>query len=264
MALRAAAAFSIAVVGGLAPAGGTKADAAQSARVVAHRAFYVVSLAGPSDVLQSARGLAAMELKQECDGWRYTQRYELESQPISGEPNHTAFTLEGRESLDGSTYSFRAMTDYGVSAPVALVGRAEVGSEGGEVRYTEPFPRTRALPTGTKFAVASVARVLSAARAGEDHVRTSWFVGATPEEPLLVSSLILPAAPGAGDAPLLAGRRWRFVSGFFRDLEDAAPLYEGEETLTEHGVMVEALYRYDGYSLKLTLQRLEPASPPDC
>ena len=38
----------------------------------------------------------------------------------------------------------------------------------------------------------------------------------------------------------------------------------GFETLTDAGVLAEAEYQYDGYALKLSLQRLEALPAPDC
>lgn len=253
-----------ALLAGLAVVAWAAADAA-AVEIVPHRAYYAVSLAEASDVMESARGLAAVELTRDCDGgWRYRQRYLLDSTPFDGEPDRTDFTLDGQESDDGATYAFRSSTAYGMSEAIEIVGRAESTSEGGEVRFSEPVPLTRELPASTKFAVASVKAMLAAAFEGKAQIRGFWFVGATPEEPLLFSSVILPAEPVADAPKLLSGKRWRFVSAFFQQGEDAAPMYEGEETIVENGVMAGAVYRYEGYALRMELQRAEPVLPPDC
>jgi len=230
-----------------------------------HRALYLIELTGARDVVEAARGLAATEVRLTCDGWRYSQRYELELTPPAGAPNRTVFRMEGSESLDGRSYGFDAKTDYGDGMPLRLAGRAELDAEGaGEARYTEPGPITQPLPKGTAFPVGSLKAQLAAAVAGAERTDTFWFVGASPDEPLRILSIILPVAEASDAEGLLSGRRWRFVSGFYGDPTDPIPLYEGEETVLENGVLSEALYRYDGYSLQMTLQRLEPLPLPDC
>lgn len=245
-------------------AAGFAADPQAAGPVQPHRALYEVSLAGSSAVVQNARGLAATEVQRTCEGWRYVQRYELEIQPVGGETGHTVFQMQGRESLDGRTYAFNSTTDYGEGDPVTLIGQAESGPDGGEVRYTEPAAYERPLPADVAFAIGSVARQIRAAQAGETQTRQNWFVGAVPDEPLLISSVILPAKPDPAADGLLAGDRWTFVSGFYADPAEPAPLYEGEETLVETGVLAGAVYRYDGYALRLKLQRVEPLPLPDC
>lgn len=229
-----------------------------------HRVLFLVELAEPSSVLEQARGLAALEVARECDGWRYKQRFELETRPVSGEPAKTAFNIDGKESLDGRDYTFRSTTDYGVGDPLLLVGRAEKTDAGGSVRYTEPFAVERPLPEGVGFAIGSVRAALKAAREGDGALKQPWFVGSSPDEPLLVNSVILPESPKEDAPALLRGQRWRFVSAFFADGEDGQPIYEGDEILLANGVLAGAVYRYDGYALRMTLQRVEPLPLPDC
>jgi len=240
------------------------AGAAPNVEIAPHRAVFLVSLAEPNSVLSSARGLAAIELGRTCDGWRYRQRYELETMPVNGESNRIAFTLDGRENLDRQTYAFRSSSDYGGGEPQQLIGRAELTTDGGVVRYTEPVATEKALPKGTGFVVGAMRIAIIAALEGKKSVSTPWFTGSTPEEPLLVSSIILPIDAKDTGQPLLRGKRWRFLSAFFTDPDQPTPAYEGEETLLENGVLAEATYRYDGYALKLELQRLEPLPLPDC
>ncbi len=240
------------------------AGAAVAVEIAPHRAIYTVALAGPSDVMESARGVAAVELSRECDGWRYRQRYKLETQPFSGEPSRMEFTVDGFESLDHRTYAFTSTSDYGSGEALRLVGRAESDAAGGEVRYTEPAPIERPLPPNTGFVVGSLVTALDAAKAGVTKLNAPWFVGATPDEPLIVSSIVSPGTAASDGEPLLAGPRWRFLSAFFTDADADTPAYEGEETLLENGVLADAIYRYDGYDLELKLQRVEPSPLPDC
>ncbi|MGZ0188159.1 MAG: EipB family protein [Alphaproteobacteria bacterium] len=240
------------------------AAAATKVEIAPHRAIFQVSLAEPSTVMAAARGLAAIELGRTCDGWRYRQRYELETIPVSGERSRMAFTVDGRESLDGLTYAFRSGSDYGDGDPLQLIGRAELSGTGGVVRYTEPVATEKKLPKGTGFVVGAMQVAIQAALDGKKNVSAPWFTGSTPEEPLIVSSLIVPLTAKVEGQPLLQGKRWRFLSAFFTDPDQSTPDYEGEETLLENGVLAEATYRYDGYALKLELQRLEPLPLPDC
>ena len=214
--------------------------------------------------MESVRGLAAIELRSACEGWRYRQRYELETVPFSGEVNRSIFSLAATESEDGRSYSFRSSTDYG-GGPIDIVGRADAGE--GEVKLTEPGTASIPLPKDVRFIVGWIQRAIEAAKAGEKSVRGPWFVGASPDEPLLVNSVILPgpdADLSMSASALRRPRGWRFLSGFFADPNDATPIYEAEETMLENGVLTEAVYHYDGYSLRLTAKRLERLPPPSC
>ena len=240
------------------------AVAADSASIASYRAIYGIRLAEPSELMAAAQGLAAVEARKTCDGWRYRQRYEIELTPTDGDPSRSTFVLEAQESFDGNRYAFESETDYGFGEALRMVGRAEAGPEGGEVRFTEPARGSLRLPKDAAFAVGSVARQLEAARAGRDSVKMHWFVGAAPDEPLLVSTLIFPAKPAPDASELLEGPRWRFISGFFARAQDATPLYEGEETVAASGVLVEAVYRYEGYALRLEPQVVERLPEPAC
>lgn len=236
-----------------------------ASEIAPHRALYEISLAGPSDVFSSARGLAATEIRKSCDGWRFSQRFELETVPVSGEPLRTVLTLEANESFDGKTYAFQSTNDFGIGEPVRLIGQARIGDAGdGSVSYTEPTRWDLSLPSDAVFAVSWIERSLEAAARGEGSVQAHWFVGASPDEPMLINSIILPTPPVEGAEGLLAGERWRFVSAFFSARSETTPEYEGEETVTTTGVLTEAIYRYEGYALRIELQRVEPLSPPDC
>lgn len=240
------------------------ASAADAQDVTPHRALYEISLAGPSDMFASARGLAATEVKRTCSGWRFSQRFELETVPVEGEPSRAVLLLDATEGAEGESYAFRSTNDYGGDGSFELVGNAKLGPDGGMVRYTEPAPVQMPLPPGTGFAISSVRQALQAARAGAKQHRGHWFVGSTPDEPMLVNSLIAPAETPTDAVGLWAGKRWRFLAAFFSTSDETVPLYEGGETLTEQGVLIDAVYEYDGYGLKLTLVRLEPSPPPEC
>lgn len=238
---------------------------ASAAEIAPHRALYEISLEGPSDIFSGARGLAATEIRKSCDGWRFSQRFELETTPVSGDAVRTILTLEATESFDGKTYAFHSTNDFGIGEPVRLIGQARIDdADGGSVTYTEPTHWDLSLPSDAVFAVSWIERSLEAAAAGADSVRAHWFVGASPDEPMLINSIILPTPPVQGAEGLLAGERWRFVSAFFSARSETTPEYEGEETVTATGVLTEATYRYDGYALRLELQRVEPLSEPDC
>lgn len=245
------------LIGGL-----TGAPTAQE--VQPHRALYEIALDGPSDLFASARGLAATEMRLTCNAWRFSQRFELETVPVSGEPSRAVLLLDATEGLDGESYAFRSSNDYGDGDPLELIGRAEMSDVGGLVAYTEPARVEGALPADTGFAVSAVRDALKAAMAGARQHRSHWFVGSTPDEPMLVNSIVVPTPPVPDAQPLLAGKRWRFLSAFFSRSDEATPLYEGEETMVSTGVLASATYRYEGYALRLTLQRLEALPAPAC
>ena len=105
--------ISAAALAGLAAFALAPSPAAAS-EIAPHRALYEISLAGASDVFDSARGLAATEIRKTCDGWRFSQRFELETTPVSGDPARTVLTLEATESFDGKSYAFLSTNDFGI------------------------------------------------------------------------------------------------------------------------------------------------------
>lgn len=247
---------------GAAPASASDPNGADV--VKPHRALYEIALVGASDLFESARGLAATEIRRTCDGWRFSQRFELETTQVAGETSRAVLLIDATEAADGGRYAFHSSNDYGDGAPFVLVGQAVLDKDGGTARYTEPAPVEMALPADTGFAISSVRQAIRAAMDGAKQHRAHWFAGSTPDEPILVNSIIAPAEAPADADGLLSGERWRFLSAFFSRTNDGAPLYEGEETLIETGVLADAVYRYDGYTLHLRLARVEPLPEPDC
>lgn len=237
--------------------------------IAPHRAIYEVTLAEATASVDDVQGLLSVELSRSCDQWTYSQRFELRLMQDGEEPSGFSFQLAAWESLDGKTYGFRSTTTEGEGPGVAIVGRASVNADGkASAWYTEPAAFDRPLPNGTLFPVGWLKAGLKASAEGVGRFRGHVFMGAAPDEPLRVNSIIVaakPIDPADASSPLLMGARWRHLSAFFTPKSLEAPEYEAEETVLENGVLAGAVMRYPGYSLAIRLKRIEALpGPGDC
>lgn len=233
--------------------------------IVPHRALYSVSLAGQATNVDDARGLLSIELERGCERWNYSQRFELQLIQAGLEPTGVSVRITAWESFDGKRYGFRSVTDYGSNQSVTMVGQATASAHSeSKAIYTEPVAFERTLPPGSAFPVAWLKKALNASLAKSGRVAGHVFFGASPEEPLRVNTVILPAKAVDDAGDLLKGRRWRHISAFYNAKSGEEPEYEANETLVENGILAGALMRYPTYDLKVALQRVEALPPADC
>lgn len=243
------------------------APPAAAQEIAPHRAIYEVKLAEASSSVDDVEGLLSVEISRSCDQWAYSQRFELRMMQEGKEPSRFSFQLAAWESLDGATYGFRSSTGDGDGAGAKIVGRASAGSIGAATaRYTEPAAFERPLPDGVLFPLGWLKAGLKASISGVGKFSGHVFMGAAPDEPLRVNSIILkakPVDPAEASNPLLAGQRWRHISAFYSPKSLDIPEYEAEETVLENGVLAGAVMRYPVYSLAINLKRIEALPAPE-
>jgi hypothetical protein len=239
---------------------------AAAGEIAAHRALYQVTMVGPAQNIDDAVGLLSVEISRSCDQWTYSQRFELKLIQEGAGLGDFSFRLTAWESLDGNRYGFRSTTSQGDEAGVKLVGRGEIAPDGaGLAKYTEPAAFERPLPVGVLFPIGWLKAGLAASEAGKKRFSGHVFMGAAPDEPLRVNSIIVATDAVSQGEALLQGPRWRHLSAFYNQTSAEVPEYEAEETVLANGVLAGALMRYPTYALQVKLQRIEALpGPSDC
>ena len=221
---------------------------------------------GPSQNIDDALGLLLVEIPRSCEQWTYSQRFELKLIQEGADLSDFSFKLTAWESLDGRRYGFSSSTSQGGAPGVKLVGRGELLEDGaGLARYTESAVFGKPLPVGVLFPIGWLRAGLAASEFGRKRFNRSVFMGAAPDEPLRVNSIIVAADSVPEGHELLRGQRWRHLSAFYNQASAEAPEYEAEKTVLANGVLAGALMRYPTYALRLKLQRIDALRDPiDC
>lgn len=252
-----------------APAGA--AGPAPAIEVAPHRAVYSMTLAAAknSSGVISARGALSFEWGDSCDGWTIEQRYKLQlvfAQDVEVEIATNYITWESK---DGNAYRFKVRKTKNGKPEEEVSGSAELdGAKGGSAEFTLPARNAMKLPAGTIFPTQHTFLLLERARAGDRMVPRVVFDGATAEGASLVSALIgraLPAPEAAADA-LLNRPGWAMRMAYFGiDKADTAePDYEIGMDLQDNGVARGIRLDYSDFSIKGTLEKLEPLAKPPC
>jgi len=234
--------------------------------IAPHRALYEVTMVGPAQNIDDAVGLLSVEISRSCDQWTYSQRFELKLIQEGADLGYFSFRLSAWESLDGNRYGFRSTTSQGDEAGVKLVGGGEIAPDGvGLAKYTEPEAFERPLPAGVLFPISWLQAGLAASEDGKKRFSGHVFMGAEPDEPLRVNSIIVATDAVSQGEALLQGPRWRHLSAFYNQTSAEVPEYEAEETVLANGVLAGALMRYPTYALQVKLKRIEALpSHRDC
>lgn len=239
---------------------------AAGGEIAPHRALYEVTMVGPAQDIDDAVGLLSVEISRSCELWRYSQRFELKLIQEGLDLGDFRFRLTAWESLDGHRYGFSSMSSQGDEPAVKLVGRGVIREDGTSVaRYTEPAEFERALPELVLFPIGWLKAGLAASEDGQKRFSGYLFMGADPDEPLQVNTIIVSAGTVSQAETLLKGPRWRHLSAFYNEASSEMPAYEAEETVLANGVLAGAIMRYATYDLQIKLQRIEALpDPQDC
>ncbi len=169
-------------------------------------------------------------------------------------------------SKDGRSlrFSLTQMSQGAVSQRIA--GEAEVGPEGGTVRYTSPEARQEALPPGTLLPMMHTIRALAAARAGSPRLLIAPLFDGTSEEGAQDTTTVLQAwePPQPNERfPALAGLgSARMQVAFFDRTPDptgggaSAPDYEVGLRYYANGVADELTMEFGEFSVDGRMQEL--------
>lgn len=277
-----AAAAAVGMVLATLPAGSALAGSSDEA-LAPHRAVYNMSLASTrlGGGVIGASGNMTYKFADACDGWTVENKTVLTFSYNDGAPVATTWDFLTWESKDGLHYRFkvRSTRDGVVSEEIDGTASLDGAGRGGVAKYTLPEPRTLRLPKGTMFPTAHTLRLLEMARRGDHMLERSLFDGTGVDGAFDVSAVIgngLPAntpdpsdaqaaTKSAVNASLLSAPSWRMQMAFFpQDSEEATPDYEVALRYYLNGVADEVVQSFGNFSLRGTLEELQPLPKPDC
>ncbi len=262
-------------------AGGTVAVAAPIGSDLApHRAVYAMSLNSTKlgGGVTGASGAMTYKFGDSCDGWTVENKTVLSFAYNEGAPVATTWDFVTWESKDGLHYHFRVRStrDGVVSEEIDGVANLDGQGKGGLAKFTLPEPKTIRLPKGTLFPTEHTIRLLEAAQKGAHSLERILFdgtgtdgafdVNAVIGKPVVANANASPAvANPAVNAALLSAPSWHMQMAFFLQAgNDPTPDYEVALRYYLNGVADEVVQSFGNFSLKGTLQQLEPLPKPDC
>lgn len=249
---------------------------AQIQDLVPHRALYKIrpAPAATGTLPMNASGTMAYELTRTCDGLEWRQHLDLTASG-GGQDIRLEQTWTGSESLDGKRYRFETRSkNDGASQPV-IRGSAELKGDGeGEAKFTSPVTRTVALPQGTLFPMAALAKGLADRRAGQDGFDYRVFIGEKAEPPYRMTGIIgiaprrareLP--PPQGDGDLVAGKEpfYMHMSFFDSNEKDAMePSHTWGAALLDSGIEILGVQTAGSLRFEYVIERIEKLPMPKC
>jgi hypothetical protein len=263
-----------------ASASGVAVAAPVGVDLASHRASYAMTLNSTKlgGGVTGASGNMTYKFSDSCDGWTVENKTMLTFAYSEGAPVATTWDFITWESKDGLHYRFRVRStrDGVVSEEIDGVANLDGSGRGGVVKLTLPEPKTMRLPKGTIFPTDHTMHLLDSARKGEHMLQRVLFDGTGTEGPFDVNAIIGKAnAPTANVSPavanaavyagLLSVPSWRMQMAFFPvGSSEATPDYEVSLRYYLNGVADEVVQSFGNFSLKGTLEKLEPLPKPDC
>src|SRR5579859_3704156 len=245
--------------------------------LASHRAIYKMALATAKSGsgVTAASGAMSYKFGDSCDGWIVENKTALTFAYSDGAPVSTTWDFVTWESKDGLHYRFRVRStrDGVVNEEIDGTADLEGKGKGGLAKFTLPEAKTMKLPKGTLFPTEHTVRMIELAQAGEHMAERTLFDGTGTDNTFAVSALIGKAAAANKNKPeaagisraLLATPSWPMQMAFFPDgSDDAEPDYEVGVRYYQNGVADDVLQSFGNFSLKGTLEKLEPLPKPDC
>lgn len=255
----------------------TAAVPATAAEMVAHRAFYRLSLASltSDSEISDVQGGIGYEISDGCDGWIVEQQYAMRVLWSNGNEMDSSDSFTSWESKDGLNYRFNVRKFRDGTEYMAINGNAELESKGGAgmARFEEPESDRIALPKGTVFPTEHTVGILQSARKGEKFDRQLVFDGSEIESAAPVTTIIFAQRPAKDDGilkpPLGPHPVWPMKLAFYAAAGKAGP---GEELpefelsmdLQENGIAAGLILQFDDFSLSGTLESLEELPDAGC
>jgi hypothetical protein len=250
------------------------------AELAPHRAVYAMALNAtkPGGGVTGASGAMTYKFGDSCDGWTVENRTALTFAYSDGAPVATTWDFVTWESKDGLHYRFRVRStrDGVVSEEIDGVANLDGQGKGGVAKFSLPEQKTMRLPKGTLFPTEHTIRLLETAQRGEHMLQRTLFDGTGTDGPFDVNAIIgrlFPAnaniSPAAADpavnSTLLSAPSWHMQMAFFAPAtNEPTPDYEVALRYYLNGVADEVIQSFGNFSLKGTLQKLEPLPKPDC
>ena len=245
-----------------------------------HRAEYTMALNSTkmSGGVTSAFGKMTYRFADSCDGWTVENKTAVTFAYADSEPVATTWDYLTWESKDGLRFRFRVRStrDGNVNEEISGSAELEGKGKGGTVKFTQPQAKTISLPAGTLFPTEHTLRLLEAAQKGGHLLAKTVFdgtdVGGAFNVTGIVTNLqpansnISPALSKSGvNASLLSAPSWYMRLAFFSVGSTAAePDYEVGLRYYLNGVADEMIQSYGDFTLKASLDKLEPIAKPDC
>jgi hypothetical protein len=245
-----------------------------------HRAVYSMALNAtkPGGGVIGANGAMTYKFGDSCDGWTVENRTVLTFSYSDGAPVATTWDFVTWESKDGLRYRFKVKStrDGVVSEEIDGVASLDGPGKGGVAKFTAPEQKSIKLPKGTLFPTLHTVRLIEGAQHGEKILGRTLFDGTGTDGAFDVNAVIgklqapnvniSPAAAGTAiSTALLAVSSWHMNMAFFvPGANDPTPDYEVSLRYYQNGVADEVIQSFGNFSLKGTLQKLEPLPKPDC
>jgi len=178
------------------------------------------------------------------------------------------------EAADGS--AFRYSSSRRVNGIIAAQTKLEAGRTEPlgtvKVRFSLPREKTTELREGTLFPQMAARKLINAALSGKKRFRYTGYEGFENGRARLVMAVI-GAAGNAPVPPRLKGlRAWAVALAYYKTLPDGMmskasfglPEYEMAFRLFENGVIDRVTLRFDEFTLRGKLSRLEVKKPESC
>jgi len=263
-----------------APAAAPPAPASEI-RLAAHRAEYAMSLNSTrmsGTGVTGASGKMSYRFADSCDGWTVENKTAVVFSYSDSAPVSTTWDYVTWESKDGLRFRFhvRSTRDGAVNEDIAGSATLDAHGKPGSVKYTQPESKTVSLPAGTVFPTENTVRLLEAAQNGDRVLQKVVFDGTDVSGPFNVTGIftrLVPANSNASpslantqvNATLLTAPSWLMQLAFFPLGSTAAePDYEVGLRYYLNGVSDEMIQSYGDFTLKATLDKLQPLPKPDC
>jgi len=248
--------------------------------LVAHKAEYTMSLNSTrgSGGVTGAAGKMSYRFADTCDGWTVENKTAVTFAYSDGAPVATTWDYVTWESKDGLRFRFRVRSTRDGAVNEEFAGSAQLDGrgKGGTVKYTLPQAKTMSLAAGTIFPTEHTVRLIEAAQKGGHLLAKTVFDGTDDTGPFNVTGVVThltpansnsdPALTKAGVNPsLLTAPSWFMRLAFFPvGSSDAEPDYEIGLRYYLNGIADDMIQGYGDFSLKATLDSLQPLPKPDC
>ena len=244
-----------------------------AADITPHRALYTMTLdetRGDSGVT-AANGAMDYEWGETCNGWTIEQRYRLKMHYAESAEVDVTSAFVTWELKDGLRYRFNQRQTRNGELDQEIRGEARLDGpgKGGVAVFTKPRAQTLTLAPAVLFPSAHTILLIDEAKRGTSFLTRQVFDGATDDNAVQVSAVISGKVAlnpvSAKLSRLLERPGWHVRLAFFpADAKAEQPDYELGMNLLDNGVSRDIVIDYGDYSIRATLDDIEPLAKPSC